>query len=357
MERRRIEKDEAIVVVVVDEDPMNNWQKVFSSLKHVVGVGVVRVEHISFACVTSCVVRDDGGVVMEVEPLAGAPFGSSASRARTIRNPHAVLVRSFARGPKQEHFEHYLHAFNIAQVPCCNGVRSLLELTERASCIALAKRVEKITKKELRLVPLEMHPNVKERVQPVGKNFLYPQVVKIGSCHAGRGKILLHNAQEGDDVLGTLETLTKHYFTVEPFISVSYEYRLYKMGKHLRCYRRFRATQEEEGEEGGKKKKSHDDETRATSGSVSWKANVGPSEVEELPVTDRHKRIAAALDSCFDDFLIWSVDVVVDQQGQEWCLEVNDSSTGFVPMWKEQDMLAIAEAVLQIVQREFEIQP
>ncbi len=117
-------------------------------------------------------------------------------------------------------------------------------------------------------------------------------------------------------------SLGRDFVTVEPFLNKDYEYRLQSMGGVLRAYSRASL--------------SHD-----------WKANQGEGEVHDLRLTKRHRRIAAAVQNAAPGFDIWGCDLLVTKEGQEFCLEINDSSIGFNENWQDEDMRGIDDCVLR----------
>lgn len=117
-------------------------------------------------------------------------------------------------------------------------------------------------------------------------------------------------------------SLGRDFVTVEPFLNKDYEYRLQSMGGVLRAYSRASL--------------SHD-----------WKANQGEGQVHDLELTKRHRRIARAIESVAPGFDVWGCDMLVTREGQEYCLEINDSSIGFNENHQEQDMQGIVDCVLR----------
>jgi glutathione synthase/RimK-type ligase-like ATP-grasp enzyme len=69
-----------------------------------------------------------------------------------------------------------------------------------------------------------------------------------------------------------------------------------------------------------------------------------------LPLTERHQRIAAAVNSLFPQFDIWGIDLLVTRDGQEYCLEINDSSIGFNENHQDEDMRGIVACVMRRLQ-------
>lgn len=146
-------------------------------------------------------------------------------------------------------------------------------------------------------------------------------MAKVGSCHAGTGKMRFMGASGFDDFHG-LVSMASEYVTLEPFLDRDYEYRLQRMGDKVRCYSRASL--------------SHD-----------WKANQGEGEVSDMVVTERHEAIVRAVDSLFPHMDIWGVDLLVTRAGDEYALEINDSAIGFNENHIKEDMGAIVQRTLQ----------
>jgi hypothetical protein len=62
-----------------------------------------------------------------------------------------------------------------------------------------------------------------------------PFVVKVGGAHAGYGKIKITSAPLFDDVK-SIVALHGDYSTAEPFVDWDFDYRIQKIGCHVRAY-------------------------------------------------------------------------------------------------------------------------
>lgn len=121
-------------------------------------------------------------------------------------------------------------------------------------------------------MPIDFYSNLRELFfRPE-----YPCVAKVGSCHAGSGKMRFMNAQGFDDFHG-LVSMSKEYVTLEPFLDRAWEYRVQRMGTKVRCYSRASLT--------------HD-----------WKANQGEGEVQDIELTARHLKIVEEIDKLYPNF-------------------------------------------------------
>jgi O-acetyl-ADP-ribose deacetylase (regulator of RNase III)/glutathione synthase/RimK-type ligase-like ATP-grasp enzyme len=317
--RPRLADDETATVMVVDQNASNDWYTAFRGVQ--MQGRPVRVEQTSWQAILSCVARHDRGVQFDVEATPNAKYGTSMGSARSF-SPHVVLVRNFAKGAKDDDYKHFLFALQHCGVPCVNSVESLLLFTDRANAIAAGHRVQAQLPLDFQMVPIHFYTNVRELY--FGDEVPMPVVCKVGSCHSGYGKMRFDNRNALQDFHGIV-SLGHEFITTEPFLDKDFEYRLQSMGGVLRAYSRASLT--------------HD-----------WKANQGEGKVVDLPLTERHQRIAAAVNSLFPQFDIWGIDLLVTRDGQEYCLEINDSSIGFNENHQDEDMRGIVACVMRRLQ-------
>ena len=78
-----------------------------------------------------------------------------------------------------------------------------------------------------------------------------------------------------------------------------------------------------------------------------WKTNTGTSVVFPLQLTDQYKLWADEASQLFGGMDILSVDAVHTVEGEEYILEVNGSSSGFMPDVAPEDNAHVREVVLQ----------
>ena len=307
------------VVLVVDQNASNNWYKAFRGRQ--ADGRAIRVEQTAWQNVLSCVGNCGGGVTMDVEPTPNAAFGTSMGQSRSF-SPDICLVRNFAKGAKNDEYKNYLFALQHGGVPCVNSVSSLLAFTDRANAIAAGQRVERMIPEDFQMVPITFFSNVRELYFGDNLGASYPRgvVAKVGSCHSGYGKMRFLDATKLDDFHGVV-SLSRDFVTLEPFLdNALFEYRLQRMGDVIRAYSRESLT--------------HD-----------WKANQGEGKVSDMVVTARHRRIAEAISKLYDGFDVWGADLMVCKDGQEYCLEINDSAIGFNENHMEEDMGALVRLV------------
>ena len=315
---RPLSADESPVVLVIDQDGTNHWNKAFQSARW--HGKPVTVEQTAWHNIVSCQADMRGGLQLDLEPSFGAAFGSSMGKSRSVA-PHLIMVRNFARGAKagSDLYLNYLLAFQHCNVPCVNGVESLISLLERGNAIAAGHRVERQIPCDFQMIPIDFYANLREISFPSSASRGGGVVAKVGSAHAGDGKMLFRKGEHLGDFRGLI-ALHREYVTLEPFLdNKQMEYRLHVMGSRVCCYSRESMTHE-------------------------WKANVGEGKVVDLPVTPRHLRIVEEMRKLFPHFTVFGADMMVTKDGQEYCLELNDSSIGFYDKQKDQE--ALVEVVM-----------
>jgi hypothetical protein len=130
------------------------------------------------------------------------------------------------------------------------------------------------------------------------------------------------------DTMSLMEMMPNQGFTSEPFVKWKSDLRIQKIGDHYRAIRRFK--------------------TRPDNAEV-WKANEGFGiEEEDVKVEERWKQWA---DVCARELKmdILGIDLLVDEEGNEFLLEVNSSSVGFAVRHRAEDVGHIVELLLQAV--------
>merc|ERR1711957_495757 len=87
--------------------------------------------------------------------------------------------------------------------------------------------------------------------------YTFPAVVKIGSAHAGIGKMKIPDHRQMSDFRSVLAMNPEEHVLVEPFIEGEADLRIQKIGPHYRVFRRIGISGE-------------------------WKTNTGTSVMEEI---------------------------------------------------------------------------
>jgi cytochrome c oxidase assembly protein subunit 17 len=151
----------------------------------------------------------------------------------------------------------------------------------------------------------------------------FPCVVKVGSSSQGVGKAKVSEMDQWKDSLSLL-AMTTEYFVTEPFINWKKDVRVQKIGKNYRAIERVKMSDQSP-----------------------WKANegIGISE-NDVPVKDTWKKwLDAAAEELEMD--ICGMDLISDDKGNEFILELNSSSIGLPARHANEDTRYICDVVLE----------
>eukprot|EP01123_Difflugia_compressa_P000424 TRINITY_DN10506_c0_g1_i1.p1 TRINITY_DN10506_c0_g1~~TRINITY_DN10506_c0_g1_i1.p1 ORF type:complete len:332 (+),score=61.78 TRINITY_DN10506_c0_g1_i1:49-1044(+) len=256
---------------------------------------------------------------------------SSQKNNRTVK-PDFCLIRNFPLDSHGDTFKSQVLALKFANLPCINNIDSIYLSMERAFQYAELLKVKKALGKEaFDLVPMYYFSNDKIKLSvpasPMDKQneTPYPRVVKIGSAHAGRGKLRAFNAGEMRDIEGVL-ALNNNYFTTEPFLNADFEYRIQKIGNHYRGFMR---------------KSDH------------WMQNVGNLQFQDYPLTPQHKLWADECAKMMGGLDIMALDVIRTKEGKDVVIEINDTAIGIMYDHETEDLQHIKELVLHRMNEHF----
>ena len=241
------------------------------------------------------------------------------TRNRTIR-PDAVLVRNEVYAPNYDH-RNQLYGLMYGGVGACvNSLHSIYCFCEKAVVMAELHRLQReLGNDQFPVMPTSYFSSHRDMMYTNS----FPCVVKVGSAHAGMGKMVIKSHHDFEDFRSVLAMTENKYCTAEPFIEEpTYDLRIQKIGPHLRSFRR-----------------------RSVSGT--WKTNTGTSVLEHVEVTATHRRWAAAAATLFGGLDILTVDAIHDSKtGKEYILEVNGTSSGLAPEFADEDNRRIRDLVV-----------
>jgi len=257
------------------------------------------------------------GFMVDVGKLApSASTVPGLERVPLTVKPDFVLVRNEVRMP---HFDgrSRLNGFLFATVPCVNSLESILLNCERPAMQGQLHRLHRMHGDAFPVMPQHFASSSRSLMY----GFTFPAVVKIGSAHAGLGKMKISDHHQMSDFRSVLAMTPDEHVLVEPFIEGEVDLRIQKIGSHYRAFRR-------------------------TGISGEWKTNTGTSVMEEVDVSDRWKKWADLSADMFGGLDILAVDAIVDGEGIERILEVNGTSIGLHPERAAEDNEHIRDLVL-----------
>lgn len=290
--------DKTKEVLVLGGSPDIDWCAVFA------GVTGVRVTAVPWDGVQLTAFSDGGGCCMATVSRRG----SSAFR------PDIALVRGALRGAHPTDHRNQLLALAFGGVPCVNSADSLLRCQDKPLVHAVLQAIR-------RRLGRERFPLIDQTFFPSWRSMTFlcdfPRVAKVSTVHAGLGKMRLASMTEFTDLRSIL-ALTGHYCTTEPFVDWDYDWRLQKIGAHVRGFRRT---------------------------SDSWKGASLASRDSDEPVTEEQSlwldEVANAL-----GMDILTIDGVHGKDGRDYILEINDSAIGLNARHQEEDLGHIRDLVL-----------
>jgi glutathione synthase/RimK-type ligase-like ATP-grasp enzyme len=178
------------------------------------------------------------------------------------------------------------------------------------------------------LIPMRYYPNqTDDYMPPVMKTQVeYPSVIKVGTAHAGYGKMFLKNKSDFDDLKSVI-MMSKDYYTAEPLVKFEYEYRIQKLGDKYRTFRR-------------------------TSDNA-WKSNWGDLKFEEFPIKEYQKKWIDECAKMYGGLDMCAMDVLRTADGEDIILELNDTACGLPFEFEPQDSVIIRDMVLERMNKLF----
>lgn len=261
--------------------------------------------------------------ILKLAPSASSesalPGRSAAALNHITVQPDFLLIRNEV---KMANFDgrSRLDGFLFADVPAVNSLHSVNTFCSRAAMQGYLHRLN-------RRLGNETFPVMAQHFASSSRSLMYgytfPAVVKVGSAHAGVGKMKITDHHQMSDFRSVLAMMPEEHCFVEPFVRGEYDLRIQKIGEHYRAFRRMDISGE-------------------------WKTNTGTSHVEHVEVTERWKLWADHAAEMFGGLDILTVDAIVEEgTGQEYILEVNGTSSGLAPDFEGEDNGYIRDLVLE----------
>ena len=200
-----MEQKQAKVVLVVECTPHLDWARVFEGrrLRHGTPVQVYQATWDDLSVVSYA----DGGCRCIVRPT------KRDAEQRSFRPDH-ILMRSVTRGTWTQDSTNKLFALAHANVPATNSLFSVYNFLEKPIVWSELRKIQqRLSKEDFPLIPQTLYPSYREMIMSPEM----PAVAKVGSAHAGKGKILLRSQEMFEDV-ASLVALQPYFCTVEDFV-------------------------------------------------------------------------------------------------------------------------------------------
>lgn len=313
----------ARVLVIAADKQAPRWQQLFQD---------VRTEDGRPVHVVQC---GWDQVLCSAEPKSRSPCLVHLSKSvqgcpqRTFQ-PDVCLVRNEVETPTAS-FKGQLLALMFGGVDGVNSLHSIVTCCEKAVVQAELHRLN-------HELGDDVFPVLEQQFfaghQEMMYSLSFPAVVKIGSAHAGMGKMRVRDHHDMEDFRSVLAMTNGKYCTAEPFIDGEFDLRIQKIGDHYRAFKRI-------------------------SVSGDWKTNTGSSNLEPIePVPAKYRRWADEASRLFGGLDILSVDAIHDARtGKEWIMEVNGTSSGLAPNYQDEDNVQIRNLVLAKLNARFRPRP
>merc|ERR1712187_112253 len=208
----------------------------------------------------------------------------------------------------------------FADVPAVNSLQSILLSCERPAVQGQLHRLNKRLGDEFPVVPQHFASSSRSFMY----GYTFPAVVKVGSAHAGLGKMKITDHHQMSDFRSVLAMMPGEHCMVEPFITSQADLRIQKIGSHYRAFRRMSISGE-------------------------WKTNTGTAIMEEVELCERWRIWADKAAEMFGGLDILTVDAIVEEgeHGKEYILEVNGTSSGLHPDYAAEDNKHIRDLLLE----------
>jgi len=248
--------------------------------------------------------------------LAGRP---ATTPSHMTVQPDFLLIRNEVKMPNFDGRSR-LDGFVFADIPSVNSLDSVNTFCSRAAMQGYLHRLNRRLG-DAAFPVMPQHFCSSHRSLMYG--YTFPAVVKVGSAHAGVGKMLINDHHQMSDFRSVLAMMPDEHCFVEPFVRGEGDLRIQKIGKHYRAFRRMDISGE-------------------------WKTNTGSSHLEHVDVEDRWKLWADSAADMFGGLDILTVDAIVEEgTGKEYILEVNGTSSGLAPDYADEDNRHIRDLVLE----------
>jgi glutathione synthase/RimK-type ligase-like ATP-grasp enzyme len=229
---------------------------------------------------------------------AGVSIDICRGENRVVRSlrPDFVLLRQHTRDAT-DNWKNVILGLQYGGIPSINSLHSIYNFMDKPWVFAQLIQIQKrLGKEKFPLIEQCYYPNYKEML--VSSKF--PIVVKIGHAHSGSGKVKVENQQSFQDI-ASLTAVANSYSTTELLVEAQCDIYIEKIGNSYKAFTR-----------------------KSVSGN--WKASSGSVVLEQIAMTERYRMWADECSLLFGGLDMLAVQAVQAKDGQEYIIDVTDSS-------------------------------